>query len=153
MMATVDLQNASASEQIPPPETFTTWVDATLTAARTNPAREVSIRIVDSAESQDLNQRYRGKDRPTNVLSFPCHLPAGVDIPLLGDLVICAEIVTQEAHRQRKLQDSHWAHMVVHGTLHLLGYDHTDEAQAERMESLETHILAALGHPSPYSPQ
>src|SRR5690606_12322097 len=101
-------------------------------------------------ESQALNLLYRGKDKPTNVLSFPCELPAGVDLPVLGDLVICQPVVNLEAAEQNKASEAHWAHMVIHGTLHLLGYDHEDDEEARVMESLETQLLTQLGYPRPY---
>ncbi|TNG95658.1 rRNA maturation RNase YbeY [Pasteurellaceae bacterium USgator11] len=111
---------------------------------------EMTVRIVDEAESQDLNRTYRGKDYPTNVLSFPFESPAEVELPLLGDLVICRQVVEREAAEQQKPLLAHWAHMVVHGSLHLLGYDHIEDAEAEEMESLESEIMQALGFADPY---
>ena len=111
---------------------------------------ELSIRIVDEAESADLNHTYRHKSGPTNVLSFPCEVPDGVPLDLLGDLVICAPVVAREAQAQGKASEAHWAHMVIHGVLHLRGYDHIDTAEAERMEALEIDILSRLGYPNPY---
>ncbi|WP_127957733.1 rRNA maturation RNase YbeY [Serratia microhaemolytica] len=111
---------------------------------------EVTIRLVDTEESQQLNFTYRGKNSPTNVLSFPFEAPAGIELPLLGDLVICRQVVEQEANEQQKSIEAHWAHMVVHGSLHLLGYDHIEDHQAEEMESLETEIMLQLGYPDPY---
>lgn len=111
---------------------------------------ELSVRIVDEDESQALNLQYRGKDKPTNVLSFPCELPDGVELPLLGDLVICAQVVAKEALEQGKVLHAHWAHMVVHGTLHLLGYDHIEDGEAEEMEAIEIQVLLELGYPNPY---
>ena len=108
------------------------------------------IRVVDEQESRQLNSRYRGKDRPTNVLSFPFQVPAGVDSDHLGDLVICAELVEREAREQQKKAMDHWAHMVVHGVLHLRGLDHQTEEQAGEMEDLEKEILAGLGIEDPY---
>src|SRR5690606_24067449 len=93
---------------------------------------------------------YRHQDKPTNVLSFPADIPAELNLPLLGDLVICAPVVEREAMEQRKTLEAHWAHMVVHGTLHLVGYDHITEPEAEEMESLETKILTGMGFPPPY---
>lgn len=112
-------------------------------------AVELSIRIVGEAESRRLNSRYRGKQAATNVLSFPCEAPAELSPPL-GDLVICARVVAREAKAQGKKPEAHWAHMVVHGVLHLLGYDHQRKQDAARMETLETQILAELGFPNPY---
>ncbi|SFN50155.1 rRNA maturation RNase YbeY [Xenorhabdus japonica] len=111
---------------------------------------EVTIRVVDEAESHDLNLTYRGKDKPTNVLSFPFEAPPEVELPLLGDLIICRQVVEKEAEEQQKIVAEHWAHMVVHGSLHLLGYDHIEDDEAEEMESLETEILKKMGYPDPY---
>ncbi|WP_288791436.1 rRNA maturation RNase YbeY, partial [uncultured Enterobacter sp.] len=97
-----------------------------------------------------LNLTYRGKDKPTNVLSFPFEAPPGIEMPLLGDLIICRQVVEQEAKEQQKPLEAHWAHMVVHGSLHLLGYDHIEDDEAEEMESLETEIMLALGYEDPY---
>ena len=111
---------------------------------------EMTVRIVDEAESHELNLNYRGKDRPTNVLSFPFECPDEVELPLLGDLVICRQVVEREAQEQDKPVMAHWAHMVVHGSLHLLGYDHIKDDEAEEMESLETQIMTGLGFADPY---
>lgn len=113
-------------------------------------AGDVTIRIVDEAESHELNQRYRGKDKSTNVLSFPYDGDM-LDVPVLGDIVICAPVVQREAREQGKDARAHWAHMVVHGCLHLLGYDHVQESEAEVMEAKERRILAELGFPDPYA--
>ena len=110
---------------------------------------ELGVRVVGSAESRRLNVRYRGKDKPTNVLSFPpAPLPGGSR--LLGDLVICAQVVRSEAREQRKSLEAHWAHLVVHGALHLVGYDHEREAEAKRMERREVAVLRRLGFSNPY---
>lgn len=106
---------------------------------------EMTIRIVDTAEMTTLNTQYRRKSGPTNVLSFPYDEP-----PLLGDIVICAEVVNREANEQEKTSTAHWAHMVVHGTLHLLGYDHEIPRDADEMESIEIAILNELGFANPY---
>jgi probable rRNA maturation factor len=111
---------------------------------------EVTLRIVGEDEGADLNRRYRGKSGATNVLSFPYELPEAVGYGLVGDLVICAPVVAREASEQGKTLDAHWAHLVVHGLLHLLGYDHGEACDAERMEGLEREILAGLGYPDPY---
>ena len=111
---------------------------------------EMTVRIVDEAESHELNLNYRGKDRPTNVLSFPFECPDEVELPLLGDLVICRQVVEREAQEQEKPLMAHWANMVVHGSLHLLGYDHIEDDEAEEMESLETQIMTGLGFADPY---
>ena len=113
--------------------------------------RELAIRVVTPAESRRLNRDYRGKDRPTNVLSFPSGPTGRLPAPApLGDLAICAGVVAREARAQQKSLAAHWAHMVVHGTLHLLGYDHEAEADARRMERRERTVLARLGFPNPY---
>ncbi|HBD19098.1 MAG TPA: rRNA maturation RNase YbeY [Arenimonas sp.] len=111
---------------------------------------DLAIRLVDAKEGRALNRHYRGKDYATNVLSFPADLPEGVDLPLLGDLVICAPVVAKEAQDQGKPLAAHYAHLTVHGVLHLLGLDHEDEREAEAMEQLEREILASLGLPDPY---
>lgn len=113
---------------------------------------ELTIRIVDKAEIQTLNSTYRHKDKPTNVLSFPFETPPDVDIetPILGDIVICAEVILEEARDQKKTLEAHWAHMIVHGILHLLGYDHENDADATIMENEEIEILKKLGFSNPY---
>lgn len=113
---------------------------------------EMTVRIVGLEESQELNSTYRDKDKPTNVLSFPFENPPGLNepLPILGDLVVCAEVVAQEADEQNKTNLSHWAHMIVHGSLHLLGYDHINETEALQMESLEIEILKQLSISNPY---
>jgi probable rRNA maturation factor len=136
---------------VPAPASFRRWVEAALRGARRRKATELSIRIVDTAEGRALNRDYRGKDYATNVLSFPVELPPGVDLPLIGDLAICAPVVAREAAEQGKDPRDHWAHMTVHGVLHLLGYDHIEDAEAEAMEALETRILAGLGIADPYA--
>ena len=145
----VDLQNAASTDAIPSHQDIITWV--TLACEQQKPIAEVSIRIVDIDESRALNKQFRNKDKPTNVLSFPAEFPEGVDIPFIGDLVICAPIVISEAQQQQKPPEAHWAHMVIHGTLHLLGYDHIDDQEAEKMETLETSLLKKLNHPCPYT--
>lgn len=118
---------------------------------RTAPS-ELTIRLVDSEEGLALNSQWRQRDYATNVLSFPAEVPDGLlDIPLLGDLVICVPVVAREAQEQGKSLDAHWAHLVIHGCLHLLGYDHIDDQEAEEMEALEREMLADLGYPDPYA--
>ena len=146
----LDLQVAVSDSGLPDPADFARWADAALEGRRDD--AELTIRVVDAAESQSLNGTYRGKDAPTNVLSFNAELPPEVDLPLLGDLVLCAPVVAAEAREQGKPLDAHWAHLVVHGCLHLLGFDHENEADALKMEALETVILAKLGYPDPYVP-
>ncbi len=113
---------------------------------------ELTIRLVDEEEGRELNRTWRQKNYATNVLSFPADVPDEfLDIPLLGDLVICVPVVEREAAEQGKTLDAHWAHLVIHGCLHLLGYDHIEDAEAEEMEALERQLLAELGHPDPYA--
>ncbi|MCV6614303.1 MAG: rRNA maturation RNase YbeY [Cellvibrionaceae bacterium] len=147
----LDLDNASASEAVPSQAQFEAWLQAALKDHRAK--AEVSIRLVDRAESQALNLQYRGKDKPTNVLSFPADLPPELALPLLGDLVICVPVMLAEAAEQGKTELAHWAHLSIHGCLHLLGYDHIEETEAEAMEALETELLAQLGYPDPYLAQ
>lgn len=148
MSTKVVLQLASPGASVPGVSQFQRWVVAT-TASRRE-AAEVTVRVVDEDESRALNQRYRHKDRPTNVLAFPADIPAFVGEPALGDIVICRPVVVREALDQDKPEEAHWAHMVVHGTLHLLGYDHQDDTQARQMETLEVQILRGLGYADPY---
>lgn len=146
----VDVQIATADDNIPSDEDLRSWVAAALPEDRL--ASEITIRVVGTDESQALNAQYRGQDKPTNVLSFPSELPPELQIPFLGDLVVCAGVVEKEALDQGKTLLAHWAHMIVHGTLHLLGYDHETDAEADNMEALETQILSDLGFPAPYEP-
>ena len=145
----VDLQIATENiEGLPTEEQIVQW--ATAAVRPEGDEVEMTVRIVDEAESHELNLTYRGKDRPTNVLSFPFECPDEVELPLLGDLVICRQVVEREAVEQDKPLMAHWAHMVVHGSLHLLGYDHIEDDEAEEMESLETQIMQGLGFDDPY---
>lgn len=113
---------------------------------------ELTIRLVDEAEGRELNRTWRHKDYATNVLSFPADVPDELlDIPLLGDIVICVPVVEREAVEQAKALQAHWAHLVIHGCLHLLGYDHLEDEEAEEMESLERELIAELGYPDPYA--
>ena len=145
----VDLQIATENlEGLPTEEQIAQW--ATSAVQPEGDEVEMTVRIVDEAESHELNLTYRGKDRPTNVLSFPFECPDEVELPLLGDLVICRQVVEREAVEQEKPLMAHWAHMVVHGSLHLLGYDHIEDNEAEEMESLETQIMQGLGFDDPY---
>ena len=146
----VDVMVNSTSTQLPEQTDLEQWVAAAVAQHRDE--AEVSVLIVDTEEGAELNEQWRGKQRPTNVLSFPSDLPAELNLPLLGDLIICAPVVEREAQEQSKALQAHWAHMMIHGTLHLLGYDHIIEAEAEEMEALETKILAELGYPDPYQP-
>ncbi|MBL6752328.1 MAG: rRNA maturation RNase YbeY [Nevskia sp.] len=142
----INVQRRVPQAGVPTAATLRGWAVAALGGAATG---EVTIRVVDEAESADLNGRFRRKPYPTNVLSFPYEAEAVAD-NVLGDIVICAPVVQREAQEQGKEPRAHWAHMVVHGMLHLLGHDHQHEAEAERMESTERKILAGLGFPDPY---
>ena len=144
----VDIQRAVDVGDLPDNEDFREWAEMVL--AGVDGVVEVTIRLVDVQESAELNERYRYKSGPTNVLSFPFEPPPGVRSALLGDLVICAPLVKQEAVEQGKKEQAHWAHMVVHGLLHLQGYDHQTDSDARQMESLERKILGELGYSDPY---
>ncbi|THA00832.1 rRNA maturation RNase YbeY [Rodentibacter pneumotropicus] len=145
----IDLQIATENTQgLPTEQQITQWATAVVQPEGDNV--EMTVRIVDEEESHELNLTYRGKDRPTNVLSFPFECPDEIELPLLGDLVICRQVVEREAIEQEKTLMAHWAHMVVHGSLHLLGYDHIEDEEAEEMESLETQIMQNLGFSDPY---
>lgn len=149
----LDVQIASATPGLPDAGELRHWVEQALLGSsrpRHEHATELTVRIVDEAESADLNQRYRGKAGPTNVLSFPAELPPGLPMDLLGDLVVCAPVVVREAIEQHKPVAAHWAHMIVHGVLHLCGYDHIDAQDAQQMENLEIDILSTLNFANPY---
>ena len=147
----INMEDVSGTAGNPSTADFRRWVAAAFAGRRTE--AEVSIRIVAEAEGAELNARYRGKTGATNVLSFPAGLPPGVPLPMVGDLVICAPVVAREAEAQGKEPSAHWAHLTVHGCLHLIGHDHEREAEAAEMEALETAILADLGFPDPYTPR
>jgi probable rRNA maturation factor len=149
MRLELDLQNVSEAAFVPARADLLRWVTAVLSGRRQE--AELSIRMVDMGESAELNGRYRGKIGPTNVLSFPFEPPPGLPpTPLLGDLVVCAPVVAREAREQGKALNAHWAHIVVHGVLHLLGYDHADDTEAAEMEGVESRLLCGLGFPHPY---
>jgi probable rRNA maturation factor len=152
MTLELDYQVASNQVDLPSEQLIKNWLIAALKDRQSH--AELSVRVVDEQESQTLNSQFRGKDRPTNVLSFPFEQPEGIPSDefqhLLGDLAICAPVVKLEAKAQQKPELDHWAHMVVHGTLHLLGYDHIKDDEAEIMEQLEREILAGLNIPDPY---
>lgn len=156
MDITVDIQVAVDGDDTPEPDQIRSWIGAILNNKTISASIgsikpiEISVRIVDSNESQTLNAQYRDKNKPTNVLSFPADLPESLPVKLLGDLVICAPVVKTEAAEQGKPITAHWAHMVTHGTLHLLGYDHIDDDDADIMETLETKLLAGMGFNDPY---
>lgn len=154
MNAIIDVQQAYEGDEailsaIPSPSQLELWANTVLTFEGLN-EQEVTIRFTDEVESQSLNSEYRGKDKPTNVLSFPFEAPPGIEINLLGDLVICAPVISREATEQNKAVVHHYAHMTVHGLLHLMGYDHIEDTEAEEMESKEVEILAQLGIDDPY---
>ncbi|MFW9269837.1 rRNA maturation RNase YbeY [Pseudomonas sp. NR3] len=148
-MLELDLQEAS-EHPAPSEAQFRQWCELALRQRSAD--SELTIRLVDEAEGRELNHTWRQKDYATNVLSFPADVPDEMlDIPLLGDLVICVPVVEREAAEQNKSPEAHWAHLVIHGCLHLLGYDHMEEDEAEEMEALERTLLAELGHPDPYA--
>ena len=149
MTLDLDVQRHHQMPSVPGDAELGLWCRAAL-AGRCDHRVELTVRIVDEEEGGELNQRYRGKPGPTNVLTFCYDLPDVVGSGLIGDLVICAPVVEQEALAQGKAPHAHWAHMVVHGVLHLLGYDHGTDREAERMEGLEREILEGLGFPDPY---
>lgn len=153
MNVSVDIEIATDGDDPPEPDSIKRWLHAVL--ERELPADdprevEISVRVVDREESHTLNKRYRHKDAPTNVLSFPSDLPSDLPFRHLGDIVLCAPVIGDEAREQGKAVDDHWAHMLVHGALHLLGYDHIDEVDATVMESLEVEILSQFGVADPY---
>lgn len=145
----LDVIVASDDPEVPAEAQLRAWAAAALAGRRDE--AELSIRVVDTVEGRALNREYRGRDYATNVLSFPAELPAGVDLPVLGDLAVCAPVVRREAEEQGKALQAHWAHMTVHGILHLLAYDHQEDDEAQRMEGLERSILAGLGYADPYA--
>lgn len=149
MTAKIIIQNIVATLEAPRKKQFQTWVDATL--GPDYPDTELCIRIVDTEESEMLNTKYRDKNKPTNVLSFPFEMEnLELESNILGDLVVCAEVLHEEAAAQGKALEAHWAHMIVHGTLHLLGYDHQSEEDALVMETREIEILKKFGYDNPY---
>ena len=148
MAITIDLQNDAALECVPLKQQFQEWVAAALQESHNE--LEQTIRIVDETESRYLNSRFRDKDNATNVLAFPTDSTL-LDYDYLGDLVICAPVVLAEAREQGKSADAHWAHLVIHGMLHLQGYDHQTDAEAAAMEALEIEILDTLGYTNPYN--
>ncbi|QKT03106.1 rRNA maturation RNase YbeY [Ectothiorhodospiraceae bacterium 2226] len=150
MRLELDLQVAPevAGHALPSAAALRRYARAAMAGHRSRGA--LTIRIVGEPESQALNARYRQRNHPTNVLSFPYENPPGMTLSLLGDLVICAPVVEREAREQGKPVEAHWAHLIAHGMLHLLGYEHQDDAQAQIMEALEIAILDTLGYPNPY---
>ena len=148
MTIILDIQSASSSEDAPDDQSIKRWVSAALDSKTGD--TELSIRIVDEAEGKALNETYRGASGPTNVLSFPFDEKTPEPLPLIGDIVVCAPVVATEAEQQNKALNAHWAHMIIHGVLHLLGYDHQNDSEAAIMEALETEIMQKLGFAPPY---
>jgi probable rRNA maturation factor len=147
-MNDIEIQRIFASPEQPSAAQIQLWIDTAL--ADLEQDTEIVVRIVDAQESAELNQQYRHKQGATNILSFPVEIPEGIDLNLLGDLVVCAPVLEQEALQQGKNIADHWAHIIIHGVLHLLGYDHLDDEQAEEMESKEIALLQKLNIPNPY---
>ncbi len=147
MALQAELQHVATAEDVPSQAQFQQWLDTTFPELD---GQTVLIRVVDPEESRQLNRDYRSKDYPTNVLSFPFEVPEGIPNAHLGDLVICADVVAEQARDQGKALQHHWAHMLVHGVLHLLGHDHIDADEAAEMESIEIRLLDRLDIPDPY---
>ena len=144
----IEIQTVHQASNLPDEQQIQGWVDAAL---QNHPSdTEIVVRIVDEQESAELNLQYRHKSGPTNILSFPVELPEGIELDLLGDLVICAPVLEKEALEQQKVLADHWAHIIIHGVLHLLGYDHIEDDEAEVMESKEISILNTLKIANPY---
>ncbi len=144
----IEIQTVHQASNLPDEQQIQGWVEAAL---QNHPSdTEIVVRIVDEQESAELNQQYRHKSGPTNILSFPVDLPEGIVLDLLGDLVICAPVLEKEAIEQQKVLADHWAHIIIHGVLHLLGYDHIEDDEAEVMESKEISILNTLKIANPY---
>ena len=148
-MNQIEIQAVFESAGQPDQQQIQLWVDTALDDYDQD--TEIVVRIVDEQESAELNEQYRHKSGPTNILSFPVDLPEGIELDLLGDLVICAPVVEKEALEQSKILEHHWAHIIVHGVLHLLGYDHIDDDEAELMENKEIAILNKLQINNPYT--
>lgn len=147
-MNKIEVQVVFSSAGQPDKAQIQQWIDAALQDYDKD--TEIVVRIVDVHESAQLNKQYRHKPGPTNILSFPADIPEGIGLNLLGDLVVCAPVVEREAIEQQKLLTHHWAHIIIHGVLHLLGYDHIEDTEAELMESLEIKILQTLNISNPY---
>lgn len=149
MMNRIEVQMETESDDVPESGLLQTWVDAALNEYPAD--SEVVIRIVDKHEISQLNESYRAKSGPTNILSFPFDAPDYIETDLLGDMIVCAPVLAEEALAQHKRLQDHWAHIIVHGVLHLLGYDHTEENEAQAMEAKEIEILAQLNIDNPYN--
>ena len=155
MNVTVDIENDCPHHWVPDSKEMEFWINSANEVIVPKAEQvNVSVRVVSEKHSASLNNQYRDKDYPTNVLSFPCELPAStiaeLDAAPIGDIAICAQIVENEAKQQHKSLDAHWAHLLTHGFLHLNGYEHDDDVSAEEMESVEISILSKLGFPNPY---
>lgn len=151
MPLTLDIQRAFKNLESPSDDEMAQWLSHCLQAqGSAEKDVEISLRIVETDEIQALNLQYRGKDKPTNVLSFPTDFPEELAIPLLGDIVICAKILVDEACEQNKPLKAHWAHILIHGLLHLQGHDHINDTDAQIMESLECEYMQQLGFNNPY---
>ncbi len=146
-MMAIDIQLASNHPQIPSSKNILRWADNVLVRQQ---QADCTIRIIDEKEARSLNSQFRHKDYATNVLAFPADLGDEIELQLLGDIVICADVVVREAQEQGKIIDAHWAHMVTHGLLHLLGFDHINDEDAETMELMEVELLAKLNIDNPY---
>lgn len=151
MNVTVELQNASLDQDgLPSEETLETWAQKALEIGGRTADAELTVRLVEPQEIQSLNALYRHIDRPTNILSFPFECPEEVELPLIGDLIVCMQVLRREAEEQGKSVDEHFAHLIVHGCLHLIGYDHIEPQDAQIMEPLEVKAVMALGYDNPY---
>ena len=147
MTIELDVQRVTTAQPLPEDRQFEIWV---ATALRDHAPVVLTVRLVEIEEMHQLNRRFRGKDAATNVLSFPAELPDTIELPLLGDVVLCAPVVAEEARLQGKSPEAHWAHLTIHGVLHLLGHDHQEPGEAAVMEGLEIKLLESLGFPNPY---
>ena len=147
MTIEVEIQRETSLSSVPPDQQFEQWAAAALQG---HGEAELVIRLVDLEESRRLNEQFANRNKPTNVLSFPASLPPSIHLPLLGDIVICAPLVEREAEEQNKSMLAHWAHLTIHGILHLLGHDHQSDEEAAKMEALETGLVQSFGFPDPY---
>ena len=149
MKSAVAVQRACAASGVPPSAKLVRWAEAAL--AGRSQGGQMTVRVVDEKEGAELNERYRRRAGPTNVLAFAFDAPELPSARILGDVVVCAPVAAREAREHAKRLDAHWAHLVVHGTLHLLGYDHDRTENATEMEAAEREILGRLGYPDPYT--
>ncbi|WP_119394335.1 rRNA maturation RNase YbeY [Salinibius halmophilus] len=150
-MSQVYIERQISLDELPSDTQIEQWISAVLNDQQRN--GDIAVQILSADEIRVLNRDYRAKDKATNVLSFPAEAPPGLPVEMfdeLGDLFVCAEVVSEEAQAQNKHLHDHWAHMIIHGTLHLLGYDHIDAEEAEEMEAIERKILATFGISDPY---